>query len=250
MTAKFPPALPDHLVKERRHAALNASLKEIEKRFREVAAHWNHVHAELSESISKNEDLASSMLEPLLAGSAAPTEMQLAAAKDRRERGNPPGKMTNPLGDQISWQQFLDAAAGEETVWLVTRDSDFFHADRGNRYLNPFLHAELMSVGVKRVELHDNLASAIKALKMAGLNVARDMSDQKLAELEEEETEAFHPHPPHGIWPDGAWICPNCKSLNNDTPLIPRPSQYGGWSYWTGCSRCGFTLDTGEPYDG
>src|ERR1035437_2603979 len=30
---------------------------------------------------------------------------------------------------------------------------------------------------------------------------------------------------------------------------IPRPSQYGGWSYHLYCGNCNHYIDTGDPYD-
>jgi hypothetical protein len=186
-------------------------------------------------------------LSPLLGAAARATEEQLEAARERRERGNPPGKRTDPLGDQISWQQFLDAVKGEPSVWIVTRDRDFTEKVDKQILLNPFLRSELDERGVKTINVYDNLASAMKAWKLAGLSAVKNLDNKKLTQLEKEEADAHYPQPPYLLWPDTPWTCPKCHNVNAATGLSAHPSQYGGWSYWASCSRCGFRLTLGNP---
>ena len=188
------------------------------------------------------------MLAPLLDQAVEATPEQMARARDRRERGNPPGKRSDPLGDQLSWEQFVDAVNGRPKVWIVTRDNDFAITQGEIKLINPMLGAELHAVGVGDIELHDTLSGALRSIQDAGLATAAGIEKETLDDAERRE-DAFIPHPPHIIWPDTDWRCPNCSAVNGQTDLIPRPSQYGGWSYWTGCRQCGFAFDTGEPYD-
>jgi hypothetical protein len=178
-----------------------------------------------------------------------PTTQQLEAGRGRRERGNPPGKRADPLGDQLSWEQFLDAVRGEKTVWIITRDTDYTEVVNKQKLLNPFLQRELADRGVQSIEVFDNLATAIRSLRLAGLSGAKFLGDEKLTQLEKEEADAHYPRPPYLVWPDGAWKCPNCHRTNVTTDLVAHPSGYGGWSYWATCAHCGYKIDTGEAYD-
>lgn len=245
---ELPPDLPDHLTKVKSHADANAKIAELSSALSEARKTWEAAGAEVAQAISKNEDLATAMLEPLLKQAEEPTVEQMDRARDRRERGNPPGKRSDPLGDQISWEQFVDAVKGRPKVWIVTRDADFGVSLGKLRLLNPVLGAELASAGVGDVELHDTVSGALRSIQASGLAAVAEVGEEALEEAERRE-DAFIPHPPHIIWPDTDWRCPSCHSVNGHTDLIPRPSQYGGWSYWTGCRKCGFTFDTGEPYD-
>lgn len=245
---ELPPDLPDHLTKVRSHAEASANLLTLDTALKEGKKAWDVACEEIAGAISRNEDLTSVMLAPLFAQAVEANNDQLCKARERRERGNPPGKRSDPLGDQVTWQQFVDAAAGSERAWIVTRDSDYFHAVGGHKLLNSALHEELTKAGVRNIELHETLAKALKSMRDAGLGIGADLDEAALDRAGKEE-EAFRPHPPHPMWPDADWRCPRCDSVNAGTDLVPRPSQYGGWSYWTGCRRCGFTFDTGEPYD-
>ncbi|WP_419807936.1 hypothetical protein [Sphingomonas sp.] len=245
---ELPPDLPDHLTKVKLHADATARILELSSALREARKDWETASAEIAQAISTNSDLATGMLSPLLDQAVEATTEQMARARDRRERGNPPGKRSDPLGDQLSWEQFVDAAQGRPKVWIISRDSDFAVTLSKRRLINPMLGAELKAVGVGDIELHDTLSGAFRSIRDAGLATPAGIEEKTLEDAEKQE-DAFIPHPPHIIWPDTDWRCPSCNSVNGQTDLIPRPSQYGGWSYWTGCRRCGFTFDTGEPYD-
>jgi PIN domain len=95
--------------------------------------------------ISQSTDDVSRRLAPLLDRAVKPDEGELKRARLRREFGNPPGKPQNPLGDQISWEQFLTQCrkAKPEGVWIITRDKDFHTKFRKSIYLNPFLNRDL-----------------------------------------------------------------------------------------------------------
>jgi hypothetical protein len=236
---------PDHLIEGKEIHELNRVVKELSSSAADATKRWRKIRADTANKISTNTDLTSTMLKPLFANAVRPTTEQFAAARDRYERGNPPGKKSDRLGDQLSWQQFLDAAEGEKRVWIITRDSDYAELVDKRRLLNPFLHRELLEKGVQTVDVHDNLASAIKALKEAGLSASK-LDEEKLTELEKEEAKAHHPY---SVWGDRPWKCPACSHMNATSHLSAHPSGYGGWSYWIACVHCGTRIDTGEPYD-
>lgn len=247
-----PPQFPDHFVRTKELNQLNSTLKTLRTGGEDAKKQWDKIRADVAKEISSNRDLTTKMLGQLFSSPVRATDEQIKAARDRRERGNPPGKRTDPLGDQISWQQFLDALGGTSSVWIITRDRDFAEEVNNQLLLNPFLQAELTERDVKNISVYDNLATAIKDLNLAGLIRAADMAEldeKKINELEKKEADAHVPQPPYLLWPDAPWRCPKCHNINVETGLTAHPSQYGGWSYWATCRYCGFRFDTGEPYD-
>lgn len=210
---------------------------------------WNDIHRGIVEAISADRDLPTQMLSPLMKMARPPNKTQIAAAQDRRERGNPPGKKTDSLGDQLSWQQFLDAVKGNDTAWIITRDSDYAEKVGKKLFLNTFLMSELASCGIRNAHVFDGLAEALKALKAAGLGAAPKLEEGKLDQLAKEEAQAQLPRSGFALWPDGPWRCPVCHEMNQVHNLVLRPSSHGGFSYWKNCRHCGFTQDTGEPHD-
>lgn len=249
MSSKLPPLIPDHLAKHRRYHELNAELKRLEEMSVSARKQWNTATSELATAISESSDLVSGMLAPLFQRAVAATEKQMAAARLRREVGNPPGKKGDPLGDQISWEQFLDAAHRQKEVWILTRDSDLAHVVDGVRNLNPFLRQELVARGVETIHVFDNLSAAMKSLKDAGIGAAK-LADGQLVELEKMETRDAYAAVHKAFFPaEGDWICLMCSRLNKDRGRTAHPSNFGGWAYWITCSHCGTKYDTGEPYD-
>ncbi|MBY2986673.1 PIN domain-containing protein [Rhizobium leguminosarum] len=249
MSSKMPPLIPDHLARHRNYHELNNELKRLEETAASARTQWNKAISELAGAISDGSDLASEMLAPLFKQAVPATEKQLAAARLRKELGNPPGKRADPLGDQLSWEQFLDAASKEKEVWILTKDGDLAHVVDGVRSLNPFLRNELVARGVETIHVFDNLSAAMKSLKDAGVG-AKKLDDGKLVELEKIETRDAYTTVHQAFFPtEGDWICMMCSRWNKDRGLTAHPSNFGGWSYWITCRHCGTRYDTGEPYD-
>ncbi|NSZ66889.1 PIN domain-containing protein (plasmid) [Agrobacterium tumefaciens] len=249
ISSKLPPLIPDHLARHRRYHELNTELKRLEEISASARKQWNSATSELATAISESSDLVSEMLTPLFRKAEDPTEKQLAAARLRREVGNPPGKKGDPLGDQVSWEQFLDASNRQKEVWILTRDSDLAHVVDGVRNLNPFLRKELIARGVEKIHVFDNLSAAMKSLKDAGIG-AKKLDDGELIELQKMEARDAYVAVHQAFFPaESDWNCLICSRRNKDRGLTAHPSNFGGWSYWITCSHCGARYDTGEPYD-
>ncbi len=230
-------------------AKFNQERGEFKKLNDSLKQQWNEIHQGIVEAISADRDLPTQMLSPLMKMAKPPDKTQIAAAQDRRERGNPPGKKADTLGDQLSWQQFLDAVKGNDTAWIITRDSDYAEKVGQKLFINTFLMSELSSRGVKQVHVFDSLSEAIKSLKAAGMGAAPKLGEDKLDQLAKEEAQAQIARPGFALWPEGPWRCPACQKMNRSHNLGLRPSSYGGFTYWKNCTNCGFSQDTGEPYD-
>jgi hypothetical protein len=81
------------------------------------------------------------------------------------ECGNPPGKRSDPLGDQISWEQLLTHVkrAVHTDIWLITRDRDYLVKTENGLLLNPVLNTDLVSAcGTQpRIHCYDNLSDGL-----------------------------------------------------------------------------------------
>lgn len=238
------PALPNHLMGDPTAAAWNEKHAAATKAAEDLAGDWQRLIASLASNIAQGSDPVSKQLASFFAGSQEASLPQLERARLRKEFGNPPGKRSDPLGDQVSWEQFLDALSGSSgTAWLISRDADYF--DRANSrelLLNPFLRSEVP--GGIEMRVFDDLAKALKDIKKtipeAIKAVTEERLDQITAELKVPEYVDVFPLPEH---------CPKCKSVGSFRDRIPSPSTFGGWSYYSFCRVCGYKLDTGEPYD-
>jgi hypothetical protein len=152
------------------------------------------------------------------------------------------------LGDQLNWEQFLEAVRGNNRVWIVTRDGDYVERiDTDRLILNPFLTDDLKRSGVKDVRVFDNLAKAIADIKAAGLSATKAPSDERLSQLSNALRPTFPTY--EQSFPGPPTVCPSCKRENSFTASAPHPSRFGGWSFQATCRSCGFKWDVGEPYD-
>jgi hypothetical protein len=115
------------------------------------------------EDVAASKDPISVALNPVLALAASETAEQVTAARLRREFGNPPGKKSDPLGDRLSWAQFLDVLKAGDELWIVSNDGDYYSSMDGKIYLNAFLMQELSLRGIEfsKVHVFDNLARAL-----------------------------------------------------------------------------------------
>lgn len=65
---------------------------------------------------------------------------------ERRELGNPPGKTSNPVGDQLTWEQVLSNFRGKRRLWVISRDGDYGTTHGKNSFFNSFLYDELNNI--------------------------------------------------------------------------------------------------------
>ncbi len=133
---------------------IKGSNKKLEKIRNDLYIKIHNGEDEVSVKLKKIFDLAKDA-EPVI----------LEKARLRRERGNPPGKRTDTLGDQISWEQFLDSITSEKVdeVWMITKDSDYFIKDHENKiYINSLLKKDVEKLDVKKIKINDDISKAIK----------------------------------------------------------------------------------------
>jgi len=98
--------------------------------------------------ISLSEDEVSKALHDIFSQAVKPEPEELQRARERKERGNPPGKKTGPLGDQLTWEQLLSHCKGKSKprLWIISKDEDFLTEYYDTVLLNPLLHQDLARI--------------------------------------------------------------------------------------------------------
>jgi hypothetical protein len=190
---------------------------------------------ELIEQISKSIDAVSKCLESIFDSAFEPSAEEIQAARLRKELGNPPGKKTDPIGDELSWEQLLNRIDETQAVWIVSDDGDFFVKWQGDFHLNSFLRQELEAKMPEiEIKIFNSLGSAISAYKsIFPEGVQSAPSETEMKEIQREE-ESFLPAdyaPPPA--PTFAQICPNCQQRS----LV---SQFFPAGYILRCFNCAF----------
>jgi hypothetical protein len=128
------------------------------KEFRELTR-------DLLEQVSQSKDEVSKRLDGIFVKAVAHKPEELERARARREHGTPPGKATDPLGDQLSWEQLLSQCQSNRRLWIITGDSDFATKHAGKMILNAALYKDLvtqMRSAEPAVFCFDNIPDALK----------------------------------------------------------------------------------------
>lgn len=136
--------IPDHLLDiSLEPAKLRSAITDIQQKIDQVNVDLAAAALQTVQRISQSEDQVSKALAELFAGAIAETQEELQRARKRKERGNPPGKERNPLGDQLTWEQLLSHAKGKTRVWIVSSDTDYCIEHGGKQFLNALLYQDL-----------------------------------------------------------------------------------------------------------
>lgn len=140
--------LPEHFAMDSNNFDIinwNKKRKELENKNLLLNEELEAILAENLKKISSSSDYVSLKLKSIFENKIKETEEQFLRAKCRKDTGNPPGKHSDSLGDQITWEQFLNRVQTAEEVWIVSNDSDYFTQYDKGVFLNAFLHSELLN---------------------------------------------------------------------------------------------------------
>jgi PIN domain len=153
--------VPDHLlgISDEKTAEIRQSLEQAKRASQELRALAASTLIQISQSV----DDVSKRLAGLFHNAIPPTPDQMQRARARKETGNPPGKPSAPLGDEITWEQFLTYRNQHKInrLWIVSRDGDYCtRCDDKSFLLNPFLSLELRQVGVSDIRCFGDLLAA------------------------------------------------------------------------------------------
>lgn len=139
--------LPEHFAMDSNNFDIinwNNKRKEIENKNSLLNKELEAIIAENLKKISSSSDYVSLKLKSIFKNQVKETEEQFLKAKCRKDTGNPPGKHSDSLGDQITWEQFLNKIQTVEEAWIISNDFDYFTQYNKGLYLNAFLHSELL----------------------------------------------------------------------------------------------------------
>jgi hypothetical protein len=175
--------IPDHLfdLSADTEANLHKIVDPIAKNSQQIKNALKKAASETLERISRSQDKISMQLSPLFKRGVRCNQEELDKARARRERGNPPGKQKDPLGDQISWEQVLNRYKTAPRMWLITHDSDFCLEREGKSILNPFLYAELetISSGPPLVHCFSGIDNGIRDFTQTHGVVAKNLPTER-----------------------------------------------------------------------
>ena len=179
--------VPDHLlgISDEKTTEFKKSLEHVAK----VKAELTTITADVLAQISRSEDEVSRRLAGLFDKSVNPSGDELQKARERRERGNPPGKPNYPLGDQITWEQLLTYCKEKHRIWIITSDTDFCMQHARLVLLNPFLYRDLTVACGSAPEVYcfSNLLTGLEHFgKNAGVEAEKLPTQQESSEIKRE----------------------------------------------------------------
>lgn len=245
--------LPEHLEEDgkdvvekwnKESAILQSSIKDSQKTLSAAVEH-------LLLKVMNGKDGASVSLNKIFSTAISPSDEELTKARIRKELGNPPGKPVDSLGDQVSWEQLLATYDGKEPIWIISADNDYSSKVNNSRYLNAYLFEELKNKIGKDPVVHifESLAEGIEHY-----SENRPQPVENLPPKEELKVIAANELKTRKEWgmshgfpePIACFKCGEKQGFNGP---VPKPSQYGGWTYQWLCNACHQWNDFGESYD-
>ena len=190
--------VPDHLfgANEDQSKDILRQMKEIMQKVQQVNEGLRALAVEIMTKVSQSTDEVSTALDPIFANAVCHSIGQLRKAKERKERGDPPGKQADPIGDQVCWEQILGRFVGKTKLWIITKDSDYGSMYDGKGFFNQFLYEELVKVSCSvEVFLFDNIPDGIKHFaEITGVKADKVPSPEEIEEIKREE-ESLPPRP-------------------------------------------------------
>jgi hypothetical protein len=225
--------VPDHLfdIAEDTASKLREKLGDIGERIKAVNTYLTNAAVDTLRRISCSEDEVSKALAGLFNKAVAPTPEEIQRARERKERGNPPGKKGDPLGDQLTWEQLLCHCKDNSKLWIISKDSDYSTRHSGKMFLNPLLYQDLirMNQPIPEVVCFDSIDEGIRDfVQTTGVKAERLPTPEESKEIKEELDSL----------PPLDWLPSSFEILNaNVVPLLWRRRQTAAPYLMTGQSR-------------
>ncbi len=150
----------------------------------------------LLRQVSQSEDEVSKVLAGIFSQVIPPDERELERARARREQGNPPGTQSDPIGDQLNWEQILSHCEDKPRLWIISKDSDYGTGHAGEMFLNAALFRELAQLyeGEPAVFCFDSIGEGLEHfVKMTGAKAENLPTPEETKQIKKEQ-ESLHPH--------------------------------------------------------
>ncbi|OGY07919.1 MAG: hypothetical protein A2700_01295 [Candidatus Blackburnbacteria bacterium RIFCSPHIGHO2_01_FULL_44_64] len=103
----------------------------------------------------------------------------LEVAQIRKQKGNPPGKSSDPLGDEIVWELLLKTCIDEDLV-IIAKDNDWKYSDEGKSVIHPFLQKEWSEKSTNKIEIFSSLAPFIETIDPKRITKKDLQSEKKI----------------------------------------------------------------------
>ena len=186
--------VPDHLfgISDETTREIRKDLLALREQAEKVKAQLTQLASNTLSQISRSEDEVSKRLKGLFDQAAVPSADELQRARDRKERGNPPGKDADPLGDQITWEQLLSYCKGGKRLWIITNDKDYHTEYERTLLLNPLLRRDLTEDLGASTEVYcfNTLLAGVNHFgQNAGVKAEKLPTPDEVKEIEKEEKE-------------------------------------------------------------
>lgn len=152
--ARFPQVLRNYQRFTDLDTARNAYAAEVEKLV-------SRARKDAAERKLPADELLDDLIDPARDMEITPEIVQ--AAKDRYDRGNPPGKRTSSsYGDAITWTALLHHHPKKEPLDIITSDKDYLSPMR-RQQLHEFLEDEWKTLKDSEVKVYEDLGSYLQA---------------------------------------------------------------------------------------
>lgn len=167
----------------------------------------------------------------------------LELAKDRKLKSFPPGKISDPLGDQLVWELLLSNCTDDDLI-IVSADGDWKDlTDPGSCNINPVLLKEWKDKeNTNKIELVDNLWGFIEKFN-------KDYKKpQEEVEKDKGITEVPYPSPLWSAYGPVAGTSTIVEPIDLSSAVSPSFISGASGSVvthtltTTSCSRCGFII--------
>lgn len=135
--------IPEHISNDVGIRDWNKRRKNYMTSLSEQKADFKLIRDLIIRKVAYSEDEISKEFELLFSSAIPESTEEINKARIRKEKGNPPGKKSDPLGDQLCWEQLLTVAADIDELWIFSSDSDYLTTVDDQCFLNPFLLKEL-----------------------------------------------------------------------------------------------------------
>ena len=188
--------LPDHLSSASidQRSDILQKMSDIAQTIKAMNAEVDALGLGIMEQISRSEDEVSKALSPIFANAVPHSSDELQRARERRDLGNPPGKITNPIGDQLTWEQILTHFKDKKRLWIISRDGDYGTVYSGKGFLNRFLYDELCKItSAPEVYLFEDIVEGINHfVDTTGVKAEQRLTPEEAEEIEKEEKALPH----------------------------------------------------------
>lgn len=183
--------VPDHLsgTSAGQGKGILRQMGEIGEKINKVNEEVDDLALGILEQVSRSEDEVSRALAPIFARAVPHSPEEFQRARDRRELGNPPGKSTDTVGDQLTWEQILTHFKRKKRLWIISRDGDYGTVYDGKGFLNCFLYNELCKVAAApEVYLFEDMVEGIgHFIDTTGVKAEKRLTPEEAKEVEKEE---------------------------------------------------------------